>query len=103
MDIGSVVRDFQQSVAAQTRLVADGAHRTNHQRSRKEFQRISTPVTGNGYDRPEGITSQSRYTLFRPSDCPNDPDHLMMPIAYGRPVPCDNAENFAFFGRYGDR
>ena len=34
------------------------------------------PVTGNGYDRPEGITSQSRYTLFRPSDCPNNPDHL---------------------------
>ena len=26
--------------------------------------------------RPEGITSQSRYTSFRPSDCPNNPDHL---------------------------
>ena len=43
---------------------------------RPQFQRTSTPVTGHGYDRPEGITSQSRYTLFRPSDCPNDPDHL---------------------------
>ncbi len=37
---------------------------------------ISEPVTGNGYDRSEGITSQSRYTLFRPSDCPDNPDHL---------------------------
>ena len=43
---------------------------------RPEFQRTSTPVTGHGYDRPEGITSQSRYTLFRPSDCPDNPDHL---------------------------
>ena len=33
-------------------------------------------VTGNGYDGSEGVTSQSRYTLFRPSDCPNDPVHL---------------------------
>ena len=30
----------------------------------------STTVTGNEYDVPEGFTSQSRYTLFRPSDCP---------------------------------
>ena len=36
----------------------------------------STTVTGNEYDVPEGITSQSRYTLFRPSDCPNNRDHL---------------------------
>ena len=36
----------------------------------------STTVTGNEYDVPEGFTSQSRYTLFRPSDCPNNRDHL---------------------------
>ena len=30
-----------------------------------------------GSGRPSrGITSQSRYTLFWPSDCPNSPDHL---------------------------
>ena len=34
----------------------------------------STTVTGNEYDVPEGFTSQSRYTLFRPSDCPNNRD-----------------------------
>ena len=41
-----------------------------------KFLRISTPVTGDGYDHPEGTTSQSRYTLLRPSGCPDNPDHL---------------------------
>ena len=82
---GPCGRDRGQRIRVAHRLahplapLAHKLHRTNHQRSgeeKPEFQRTSTPVTGNGYDRPEGITSQSRYTLFRPSDCPNNPDHL---------------------------
>ena len=45
----------------------------------------STRVTGNEYDVPEGFTSQSRYTLFRPSDCPNNRDHLKGSEAYKDP------------------
>ena len=45
----------------------------------------STTVTGNEYDVPEGFTSQSRYTLFRPSDCPNNRDHLTHRRAPPRP------------------
>ena len=56
----------------------------------------STTVTGNEYDVPEGFTSQSRYTLFRPSDCPNNRDHLTSPRTDGvlsppnpsSPTPC---------------
>ncbi len=73
---------FAERVLAHTLApLAHQLHRTGHQRSgeeKPEFQRTSTPVTGNGYDRPEGITPQSRYTLFRPSDCPNNPDHLKL-------------------------
>ena len=46
------------------------------EKTKLKLQRTSTPITGNGYDAPEGITSQSQYTLFRPSDCPSNPDHL---------------------------
>ena len=44
----------------------------------------STTVTGNEYDVPEGFTSQSRYTLFRPSDCPNNRDHLSQVVTNTR-------------------
>ena len=38
--------------------------------------RLATPFTGIGHEESEGITSQFRGTLFRPSDCPNNRDHL---------------------------
>ena len=50
--------------------------------------RASTPFTGIGYDDSEGIISSSRYTLFLPSDCPNNWDHLSWerPRGLGHPV-----------------
>ena len=81
-EIGANVGLHEASDARQSRREhADRGKRTEmgHKgRARTRLAQSEPRRLEREYDRPDGITSQSRHTSFRPSNCPNDPDQLRL-------------------------